>query len=72
MGFGETIFGEKVFEDKPEPEFEARIEKFDNDLAWKQIAVATQLTDELMKADLKKIAITVGDKENLSYGFSND
>jgi hypothetical protein len=51
---------------------EARIDKFDKELAWKQIAVATQLTDELMKADLKKIAITVGDKENLSYGFSND
>jgi uroporphyrinogen-III decarboxylase len=27
MGFGETIFGEKVYEEKPEPEFEARIKK---------------------------------------------
>ena len=52
--------------------FEARIDKFDKELAWKQIAVATRLTDELMKADLKKLAITVGDKENLSYGFSNE
>lgn len=27
MGFGETIFGEKVYEDKPEPEYEARLAK---------------------------------------------
>jgi hypothetical protein len=36
---------------------EARIDKFDKDLAWKQIAVVTQLTGELMKADLKEIAV---------------
>jgi hypothetical protein len=36
---------------------EARIDKFDKDLAWKQIALATQLTGELMKADLEEIAV---------------
>jgi hypothetical protein len=36
---------------------EARIERFDKDLAWKQIAVLTRLTGELMKADLKEIAV---------------
>lgn len=36
---------------------EARIDKFDKDLTWKQIAVVTQLTGVLMKADLKEIAI---------------
>ena len=51
---------------------ETRIDKFDKDLAWKQIAVATQLTGELMNTDLKSIAIKVGDKENISYGFAND
>jgi hypothetical protein len=51
---------------------EARIDKFDKDLAWKQIAVATQLTGELMKTDLREIAIKVSDKENVSYGFAND
>jgi len=48
---------------------EARIDKFDKELAWKQIAVATQLTGELMKADLKQIAIKTGDKEGVSFGF---
>lgn len=36
---------------------EARIDKFDKDLTWKQIAVVTQLTGELMKIDLKEIAV---------------
>lgn len=36
---------------------EARIDKFDKDLAWKQIAVAAQLISELMQADLKEIAV---------------
>ncbi len=36
---------------------EARIDRFDKDHAWKQIAVLTQLTGELMKADLKEIAV---------------
>jgi hypothetical protein len=36
---------------------EARIEAFDKDLCWKQIAVGVQLTGELMKADLKEIAV---------------
>jgi hypothetical protein len=36
---------------------EARIDKFDKDLTWKQIAVATQLIAELMQADLKAIAV---------------
>jgi hypothetical protein len=36
---------------------EARIDKFDKDLTWKQIAVVTQLTGELMKADLTEIAV---------------
>jgi len=36
---------------------EARIDKFDKDLMWKQIAVALQLTGELMRADLKEIAV---------------
>jgi hypothetical protein len=51
---------------------EAHIDKFDKDLALKQIAVATQLTGELMETDLKEIAITISDKENISYGFAND
>lgn len=36
---------------------EARIDKFDKDLMWKQIAVAVQLIGELMRADLKEIAV---------------
>jgi len=36
---------------------EARIDRFDRDLAWKQIAVAAQLTGNLMKAALQKIAV---------------
>ena len=48
---------------------EARIDKFDKKLAWKQIAVAIQLTGALMKADLKKIAVKTGDKEGVSFGF---
>jgi hypothetical protein len=51
---------------------EARIGKFDKDLAWKQIAVATQLTGELMRRDLKEIAITMGDKDRVSFGFEVD
>jgi hypothetical protein len=35
----------------------ARIDKFDKHLIWKQITVSTQLTDELVKADLKEIAV---------------
>jgi hypothetical protein len=51
---------------------DARIDKFDKNLAWKQIAVATQLTGVLMKADLKEIAVKMTDKENVSFGFEND
>jgi hypothetical protein len=36
---------------------EARINTFDKDLALKQIAVAVQLTGELMRADLREIAV---------------
>jgi len=36
---------------------EARINTFDKDLALRQIAVAVQLTGELMKADLREIAV---------------
>jgi hypothetical protein len=35
----------------------ARIDKFDRDLAWKQLAVVVQLTGNLMEADLKDIAV---------------
>ncbi len=35
----------------------------------KQIAVATQLTGTLMKSDLKEIAVKLGDKEGVSFGF---
>jgi hypothetical protein len=48
---------------------DARIDKFDKDLALKQIAVATQLTGTLMKSDLKEIAVKLGDKEGVSFGF---
>ena len=48
---------------------EARIDKFDKNLALEQIAVATQLTSELMKADLKDIAVKTEGKEGLSFGF---
>ena len=48
---------------------EARIDKFDKNLALEQIAVATQLTGELMKADLKDIAVKTEGKEGLSFGF---
>jgi hypothetical protein len=51
---------------------DARIDKFDKTLAWKQITVATQLIGELMQADLKKLAIKMSDKENVSFGFEND
>jgi len=47
----------------------ARIDKFDKDLAWKQIAVATQLTGELMQATLKEIALKTEEKEGVSFGF---
>ena len=40
---------------------ESRINTFDKDLALKQIAVAVQLTGELMRADLKEIAVPQGD-----------
>jgi hypothetical protein len=36
---------------------EARMDRFDTNLAWKQLAVMTQLVGELMKADLKEIAV---------------
>jgi len=48
---------------------EARIDTFDEELAWKQIAVATQLTGILIKADLEEIAVKTGDKEGVSFGF---
>jgi hypothetical protein len=48
---------------------DARIDKFDKELALKQIAVATQLTGTLMKADLKEIAVKKEDKEGVSFGF---
>jgi hypothetical protein len=51
---------------------DARIDKFDKILAWQQIAVATQLTGVLMQTDLKDIAVTVTDKEHVSFGFEND
>ena len=51
---------------------DAHIDKFDKNLAWKQVAVATQLTGELMQADLKEIAIKMSDKEKVSFGFAND
>jgi hypothetical protein len=51
---------------------DARIDKFDKNLAWQQVAVATQLTDELMQKDLKDIAVTMIDKETVSFGFEND
>ena len=51
---------------------DARIDKFDKNLAWKQVAVATRLTGVLMEADLKKIAVTTTDKENVSFGFENN
>ena len=51
---------------------DAHIDKFDKSLAWKQIAVATRLTGELMQADLKEIAVKMIDKETVSFGFEND
>ena len=51
---------------------DARIDKFDKNLGWKQIAVAARLTGVLMEADLKKIAVTTTDKENVSFGFETD
>jgi hypothetical protein len=51
---------------------DAHIDKFDKNLAWKQIAVATQLTGELIQADLKEIAIKMVDKEKVSFGFENE
>lgn len=51
---------------------DAHIDKFDKNLAWKQIAVATQLTGELMQVDLREIAIKMSGKENVSFGFAND
>ena len=51
---------------------DARIDKFDKTLAWKQIAVATQLTGVLMQADLKEIAINMIDKDTVSFGFENN
>ena len=48
---------------------DARIDKFDKELALKQIAVAAQLTGTLMKADLKEIAVKKEDKEGVSFGF---
>jgi hypothetical protein len=40
---------------------EARMNTYDKDLALKQIAVAIQLTGNLMKADLQEIAVPQGD-----------
>jgi len=51
---------------------DARIDTFDKNLAWKQIAVATQLTGTLLQADLMKIAVGKVDKENVSFGFETD
>ena len=51
---------------------DAHIDKFDKNLAWKQIAVATQLTGELIQTDLKEIAIKMVDKEKVSFGFENE
>ena len=51
---------------------DAHIDKFDKNLAWKQIAVATQLTSNLIRADLKEIAVKKIDKKNVSFGFEND
>jgi len=51
---------------------DARIATFDKNLAWKQIAVATQLTGVLLQADLKEIAVKLVDKETVSFGFEND
>jgi hypothetical protein len=48
---------------------DARIDKFDKELALKQIAVATQLTGTLMKVDLKEITVKKEDKEGVSFGF---
>ena len=51
---------------------DAHIDKFDKNLARKQIAVAAQLTGELMQADLKDIAVKMIDKDSVSFGFEND
>jgi len=51
---------------------DAHLDKFDKTLAWKQIAVATQLTGELIQADLKEISVKMTDKANVSFGFEND
>ena len=48
---------------------DARIDKFDKDLALKQIAVAVQLTGVLMEADLKEIAVKKEDQAGVSFGF---
>jgi len=39
----------------------ARMDTFDENLALQQTAVAVQLTGNLMKADLKKIAVPRGE-----------
>ena len=51
---------------------DAHLDKFDKTLAWKQITVATQLTGELIQADLKEISVKMTDKANVSFGFEND